>query len=74
MPTSIGPCARTGQFCCYDDFVHTAYIGHGVDMNGNKHFDLWTLDTIKYRWSHIPLRDEILPGRPGSRAVLYHNQ
>jgi hypothetical protein len=70
--TTFGPCARTGHFCCYDEFTQTAYIGHGVDITGLKYFDLWALDIIKYRWRSIPLRGPVPPGRCGSRAVLYH--
>jgi hypothetical protein len=74
MSIIIGPCAQTGHFYCFDEHSDTAYLGYLVDMNGINHIDLWTLDTINYHRSHIPLSEQILPGRSGSRAVLSHNQ
>ncbi|OHT15290.1 Kelch motif family protein [Tritrichomonas foetus] len=71
IPNCLNPPSRSGQFCVYDKENQNAYIGYGIDRNGNALNDVWRLDVENNTWHQLRLSGDYIEPRSGARAFLY---
>ena len=67
---SLSPTPRQQFFSVYDQENDCAFIGYGIDSNGEELNDIWKIDFNGYKWTHLPIDTSSIQPRFGSTAVL----